>query len=119
MKKIEEMNSKYADHDQSKKTIEQYLLRDGEVEPVDKISMFLDWCKKEGVVMPKCEYPAYFKNGLIGVRCKEDIKNREAYCFIPYKMVITAEKVQNNTVLKPLLEAYSDIFDAEVKGIGW
>lgn len=119
MKKIEEMNNKYAQHDQSKKTIEDFLLQDGEVEPVDKISMFLDWCKKEGVVMPKCEYPAYFKNGLIGVRCKEDIKNREAYCFIPYKMVITAEKVQNNTVLKPLLEAYSDIFDAEVKGIGW
>ena len=39
--------------------------------------------------MPKCEYPAYFENGVIGVRVTEDIGFREAYICIPYKMVFT------------------------------
>lgn len=45
--------------------------------------MFLAWCKKEGVVMPKLEYPATFENGVTGVRVTEDIQNREAFLFIP------------------------------------
>ena len=55
--------------------------------------MFLDWCKAEGVIMPKIEYPAYFENGLIGARCTEDIKNREAFLFVPLKMMFSVYKV--------------------------
>ena len=50
--------------------------------------MFLDWCIKEGVIMPKLEYPAKFENGVIGVRCCEDIENREAFLAVPYKMIL-------------------------------
>jgi len=31
--------------------------------------MFNEWCKNEGVIMPKLEYPAIFQDDLIGVRC--------------------------------------------------
>ena len=30
---------------------------------------FKKWCIKEGVIMPKLEYPAYF-NGIRGMKCK-------------------------------------------------
>ena len=38
---------------------------------MDKYEMFNEWCKKEGILMPKLEYPAVFENGLIGVKCKK------------------------------------------------
>lgn len=56
----------------------------------DKFTMFDEWCKLEGVVMPKLQYPAYFDGGeLLGVKCLEQIEHREAYMFIPLKMVIS------------------------------
>jgi len=39
--------------------------------------------------MPKLEYPAYFEHGLLGVKCTEDIGHREAFMYIPYKMVFS------------------------------
>lgn len=57
--------------DKPKKGIDLYL--DIPENEEDKFSMFLNWCKSEGIVMSKLEYPAYFQNGLVGVRCKEDI----------------------------------------------
>jgi hypothetical protein len=53
--------------------------------------MFNEWCQKEGVLMPKLHYPAYFENGLIGARCKEDIQHREAFLYIPYKMLLSVK----------------------------
>ena len=55
--------------------------------------MFKDWCEIEGVVMPKLQYPAYFENGLIGVKCLNDIENREAFLYVPYKMIISIDKL--------------------------
>ena len=31
-----------------------------ENENIDVHKLFNEWCKKEGVIMPKCEYPAHF-----------------------------------------------------------
>ena len=53
--------------------MDYYLLREGEIEEEDRHEMLCKWCEKEGVIMPKLEYPAYFENGLKGMRCKEDI----------------------------------------------
>ena len=36
------------------------MKQDGYVEVVDKFTMFNEWCQKEGLIMPKCEYPCYF-----------------------------------------------------------
>ena len=33
-------------------------------EPYDVFKEFNDWCKREGVICPKIEFPAYFENGL-------------------------------------------------------
>lgn len=81
------------------KSVDFYL---GE-EKGDKHTMFLDWCKNEGIVMPKLEFPAYFENGLVGVRCKEDILNREAFLFVPYKTMFTVSKIKNHPVLGPMI----------------
>ena len=58
-----------------KKTIDYYLKNENEEdeETQNKFTMFNVWCKKEGVIMPKLLYPAYFENGLLGVKCKQDI----------------------------------------------
>ena len=42
--------------------------------------------------MPKLEYPYKFEGGLVGMRCKDDINHREAFCFIPYKMIMCVGK---------------------------
>ena len=86
--------------------MDDYLAKDGFVETRDVKTMYLEWCKTEGVVMPKCEYPAYFENGVIGVRCIEDIGYREAYIYVPYKMVFTVEKVKSQELLKPIIEQH-------------
>jgi hypothetical protein len=57
-----------------------------------KYEIFNKWCQKEGVVMPKLEYPYKFEGGLIGMRCTDDINHREAFCFIPYKMIMCVGK---------------------------
>ena len=85
--------------------IDFYLSKKRHFEKIDKLKMFLDWCKTEGVVMPKLEYPVAFENGLVGARCKGDILNREAFLHVPYKMILDVKKVQNNILLKRVIEA--------------
>ena len=102
-----------ADQNQGKRNIDHYLLEDGEVETEDSITMFNQWCEREGVHMPKCEYPAFFGNGLRGVRCTEDIQHREAYLFVPYKMIISVAKTQKHPVLGPIVLAHPECFDED------
>lgn len=35
------------------KDIDYYMQKDGKVENSDKMAEFLEWCKNEGVIMPK------------------------------------------------------------------
>lgn len=63
--------------------------------------------------MPKLEYPAYFENGLVGVKCKEDIQHREAFLFVPNKMLFSVEKVSEHEILGPIVEAHPDLFDID------
>ena len=58
---------------QTEINFDAYFSRDGSIDARDKTTMFLKWCKEEGVIMPKLQYPAYFENGLVGVRCTSDI----------------------------------------------
>ena len=61
--------------------IEFYL--DTQANEPDKFTLFNSWREREGVIMPKCEFPAYFENGLLGVKVKEDIGHREAFLGVP------------------------------------
>lgn len=92
------------------KIIDYYLLKDGETETEDKYTMFLDWCKKEGVVMPKLDYPARFDNGLVGLRVKDQILNRECYLAVPYKMIMSVKKLLNHKILGPIISANPECF---------
>ena len=75
--------------------------------------MFLEWCEKEGVVMPKLEYPATFENGLVGVRCKEDIEFREAFLYIPYKMILNVTKIRKDPILQGIIKKFPACFSKE------
>ena len=75
--------------------------------------MFNEWCKNEGVIMPKLEYPAIFQDDLIGVRCTQDIEHREAYLFVPYKMLLSVKKTVNHKVLSPILLDNPKLFDED------
>ena len=60
--------------------------------PSTKYQDFVAWCKKEGVHMPKVDFPAYFEDGLMGLKAKEDIQHREVFLYVPYKMIISVKK---------------------------
>ena len=79
----------------------------------DKFKMFNEWCKREGVYMPKMEYPAFFEGGLIGARAKEDINHREAFLYVPYKILISVGKAQAHPVLAHIIAQNPECFDEE------
>ena len=93
--------------------MDYYLSKDGYVETADKYEMFNEWCKKEGVIMPKLEYPATFENGMIGARCTEDIPSRTAFLFVPYKMMLSVSKLRQHEVLGKIIKDYPEVFSAE------
>lgn len=73
------------------------LAMQGEMPPEgDKYELFMEWFKKEGGICPKAEYPAYFENGLLGWRAKEDIHYKEAFLYVPLKMVIRVETARKD-----------------------
>ena len=44
-----------------------------EVKNQDRFQLFNQWCKDEGVVMPKLKFPVFYENDIVGVKCVEDI----------------------------------------------
>ena len=64
-----------------------------------KCKVFTDWCEAEGIIYPKCEYPAFFEGGILGVRATEEIKHREMICSVPFKCIITLDKALADPVL--------------------
>ena len=90
----------------------------GWIDTSDKIQMFNEWAIAEGAVMPKIEYPAYFGDGLVGMRCTEDIEHREMFMAIPYKMLLSVKDTQAHPVLKQVLEENPELF-AEESGLSW
>jgi len=75
--------------------------------------MFNEWCRINGVHMPKCEFPAQFEHGLRGVKCIEDIQHREAYLYVPYKMIMNVHNTSQHEVLGPIIAENPDCFDEE------
>lgn len=64
--------------------------------------------------MNKVEYPASF-NGLVGVSCKETIKHREAFMFIPYKMLLSVGKAKNHRVIGKIIRDNPQMFGIEAR----
>ena len=49
--------------------------------------------------MPKVQYPSFFDGGLVGVRAKEDIDHREAFLFVPFKLLLSLDYIHAHPVL--------------------
>ena len=96
---------------ESKTNIDLFL--NDKPDEIDKYTMFNEWCEKEGVYMPKLEYPADFGGGLLGARCKEDIQHREVYLYIPYKMLISVKQTKEHAVLAAIIDAHPEVFGEE------
>ena len=64
--------------------------------------------------MPKLEYPAIFDK-VVGIKVTEDIPNREAFMFVPYKMIYTLEKViLKNQILVDIIKKNPNLFNIEI-----
>ena len=92
----------------AKRNIEWFL--DSKADEPDKFQCFNEWCAREGVIMPKLEYPAWFGNGLLGVRVKQDIQHREAYLAVPNKMLMSLKKAKADKVLGAIIAAHPEAF---------
>lgn len=79
-----------------------------------KYKRFIEWSSENGVIGPKVCYPATFPNGLIGMKCLSPIEYREAYLFIPYKLLMTMDNAKRVPELLYLIQNY-EIFH-EKKG---
>lgn len=73
----------------------------------------MKWCIDGGMIFPKLEYPAYFEDGLIGVRATQKIEHRESFLAIPYKFLITVNMVQNHEVLGKIVKENPDLFGSK------
>ena len=47
------------------------------------------------------------------VTVKDKLPNREAFLFIPYKMIISVNKALDHDVLGPIINNHPEIFDEE------
>jgi hypothetical protein len=63
-----------------------------------------------GIVSDKCEFPATFDGGLIGVRAKEDIKHREMIMSVPYRVLFTVDKAKADPVIGKLIQENETLF---------
>lgn len=70
----------------------------------DKFVLFNRWCQENGVICPKIEYPAQFEFGLIGAKAKEDIEHREAFLFVPFKLIISVDKARKHPILGKVIK---------------
>lgn len=63
--------------------------------------------------MPKCKFPHNFEDGMLGVGVTEDIQYREAYLFVPYKLMLNINKIEGHPVLGPILLEHPEYFSEE------
>ena len=77
---------------------------------ISKIDTFNKWCQQEGVIAPKLEYPKQFEFGLHGIGAKEDIAHREAFLFIPFKMLLTLSNALNHPQMGRFFKTYPKLF---------
>ena len=65
---------------------------------------FSEWCKENGILHPKLKFPIFTDFNQIGIGCKSNIQNREAFLAVPYKCLFSVDKVLNHPVLGPIIE---------------
>ena len=61
--------------------------------------------------MHKVKYPAFFNDGLIGVKVEEDIQHGEAFLAVPSKMFLSVDKARKNSITGPIIKSYPKVFE--------
>jgi hypothetical protein len=82
----------------------------GQLNLDEKSRIFNDWCKQEGVLCPKLDYPSIFDGGLVGARANDEIKHREAFLFVPYHLLMTLSAARNHPVIGHIFHENPHIF---------
>ena len=56
-----------------------------------KYAVFNKWCDDNGIISPKIQYPGFFgpNKDLIGLQALAPIEYREAFLFVPHRMLLT------------------------------
>ena len=64
--------------------------------PFDQFELFVDWCKREGYIMDKVKWPAYFgkeedpdEKKLMGLQALKPIQHRESFMAVPLKTIMS------------------------------
>ena len=66
-----------------------------------KFKQFTAWCRVNGIEYPGQEFPALFNDGkLIGVRTNKAIGYRKAFVKVPYRCIISVNKIREHKFLK-------------------
>ena len=63
--------------------------------------------------MPKLEYPAIFEDGLLGVKCKETINHREAFLYVPFKMMMSVKDTLEHPILGVICGNHPECFEED------
>lgn len=75
-----------------------------------KCARFNQWCKDVGILIPKIDYPEFFEGGLVGGKVNAPIEHREAFLFVPYKVVISLDKCLRDPTLFYFYDDNKEIF---------
>lgn len=92
-----------------------YFLSDEPI-PTDKYADFKAWCQEKGVLMNKLEFPAEFQDGLVGVRVTEDIEHNESFLFVPYEVILSVSKAQEDKAINSIILEHPECFSEDKDG---
>jgi hypothetical protein len=109
MEKLEEEKTALPDH--ASNEVEQELIR-------QKCERFTKWCQSLGIMHPKIDYPWFFESGLIGCRVNTPISQREAFLFVPYTAVLSADRCWRDPDLKDFYAENPQLFKNENRSNG-
>ena len=70
---------------------------------------FNKWCKDNGCINPKIDYPVVYDKDLIGVAANSRIKIGEALLYIPVKLFLSVEKAYASEI-GHIFRAHKDMF---------
>lgn len=62
------------------------------------------------MLCPKLEYPAFFEGGLLGARVKQEIRHREAFIYIPFKLLLSLDYARSHPVLSQVIKENEYLF---------
>lgn len=70
----------------------------------------MEWCVQNGVKCDKLEYPYVFEQGLVGARARKDIEHREAFLYVPFKLLISMEVAFSHQTVGHVFAEHPELF---------